>query len=125
MIVLDLDPEDRRHLQRALGVYVAFLRIHGESWPGVTALAAAVKAGQPCGHNRPDQADRGDDRHDAVGSQHERLLAPDAAAEILGVSARTLRRRVAEGEIPAIRLGPRTVRFDPHDLARYIERTRR
>ena len=124
MIVLDLNPEDRHHLQRALGVYVAFLRVHGESWPGVAALAAAVKSGQPSGQDRPDAADHGNDRHATDGSQHG-LLAPDAAAEYLGVSARTLRRRVADGDIPAIRLGPRTIRFDPDDLADYIERLRR
>ena len=125
MIVLDLNEEDRRHLRRALGAYVSLLRIKGESWPGVVALDAAVRSGQPSGQTRPNPTPADQDRHPVVGSQHERLLAPDAAAEVLGVSARTLRRRVAEGEIPAIRLGPRTVRFDPQDLARYIERTRR
>ena len=123
MIVLDLNPEDRHHLKQALGTYVAFLRIHGESWPGVTSLLAALRAGP--GQERPDAADHGNDRHDADGSQQCALLAPDAAAEVLGVSARTLRRRVADGDIPAIRLGPRTIRFDPDDLADYIERLRR
>ncbi|SNC71564.1 DNA binding domain-containing protein, excisionase family [Kytococcus aerolatus] len=43
-------------------------------------------------------------------------LAPDAAAEHLNVSPRTLRRMVSEGRIPAYRLGPRLIRFDVADL---------
>ncbi len=44
-----------------------------------------------------------------------RLLSPADAAAVLGISERTLRRRVADGTLPARHVG-RLVRFDPHDI---------
>lgn len=41
---------------------------------------------------------------------------PSEAAQHLGVAPRTLRRMVAEGRVPAYRLGPRMVRFKVADL---------
>ena len=122
MIVLDLNEQDRQHLRHALGAYVALLRIKGESWPGVAALDAAVRAGQSSGQTRPSPTSADQHRHDADGSQHECLLAPDAAAEVLRISARTLRRRVVAGELPVVKLGPRTTRYRRSDLDLYIER---
>ena len=49
----------------------------------------------------------------------ERLLTLPDAAEILGLSLKTLRRRVAAGDLPVIRDG-RLVRVHPNDLERYI-----
>ena len=39
-----------------------------------------------------------------------------AAAERTGFSIRTLRRRIAEGQLPAYRSGPRSIRVDPADV---------
>lgn len=47
----------------------------------------------------------------------------DEVAAILGVSARTVRRMIARGELVACRLG-RSVRVHPDDLAAYIDRRR-
>jgi excisionase family DNA binding protein len=47
----------------------------------------------------------------------------DEAAEILRTSTRTVRRRIAKGEIKACRVG-RLVRLHPDDLAAYIDRRR-
>lgn len=49
-----------------------------------------------------------------------RLLPPADAAAVLGCSVRTLRRRVADGTLPARRIG-RLVRFDPNDLLTLLE----
>ncbi|MGO0576735.1 helix-turn-helix transcriptional regulator [Ornithinimicrobium panacihumi] len=38
------------------------------------------------------------------------------AAQRTGLSARTLRRRIAEGRLPAYRNGPRILRVDPEDV---------
>lgn len=42
-------------------------------------------------------------------------------ADLAGVSTRTLRRRIAEGILPAYRTGPRLIRLDPADLLELIK----
>lgn len=42
------------------------------------------------------------------------------AAELAGLSIRTLRRRIAEGELPAYRTGPRLIRVHPDDLVTLV-----
>ena len=44
------------------------------------------------------------------------------AADTLGVSVRTLRRRVASGELPAYRSGRRIIRVRVHDLETVLRR---
>jgi excisionase family DNA binding protein len=46
------------------------------------------------------------------------LVSLDEAAESLGLSRRTLRRRISDGTLPAFRVGPRAVRVDVADLER-------
>lgn len=48
------------------------------------------------------------------------LLGAKAAAKRLGLSTPTIYRLTARGELPAVRVGD-SVRFDPADLARFIE----
>lgn len=50
----------------------------------------------------------------------KRLLTPKDVAELLQISVRTLERWVAEGKLPAIRLG-RLIRFDPDDIRKFID----
>lgn len=38
------------------------------------------------------------------------------AADLLGVSVDTIRRRIADGSLPAERVGPRLLRVDPADV---------
>ena len=38
------------------------------------------------------------------------------AAERTDVSVKTLRRRIAAGDLPAYRYGPKVLRVDPHDI---------
>ncbi|MCM3555904.1 helix-turn-helix domain-containing protein [Janibacter melonis] len=45
-----------------------------------------------------------------------------AAAERTGFSVRTLRRRISEGQLPAYRSGPRSIRVDPADVDRLMVR---
>ena len=42
------------------------------------------------------------------------------AAERTGLSIRTLRRRIAAGQLPAYRSGPRVLRVDPADVNRLM-----
>lgn len=42
------------------------------------------------------------------------------AAEPTGLSIRTLRRRIAAGQLPAYRTGPRVLRVDPADVDRLM-----
>ncbi len=43
-----------------------------------------------------------------------------AAADRTGVSARTLRRRIADGSLRAYRLGPRIIRLDAAEVDRLM-----
>lgn len=52
----------------------------------------------------------------------EKLLTVDEAADILGVTRRTLERWMAARKVPFVRLAAGTIRFRPCDLARYIDR---
>jgi len=45
-----------------------------------------------------------------------------AAADILGISVHTLRRRIAAGELPAFRTGKRIIRVRVGDLERILRR---
>lgn len=44
------------------------------------------------------------------------------AAERTGLSSRTLRRRIADGSLPAYRNGGRVIRVDPRDVDRLMIR---
>lgn len=52
---------------------------------------------------------------------NQRLLRPRQAAEMLAISERTVWELTNRGDLPCIRLG-RSVRYDPADLADWIER---
>ena len=52
-----------------------------------------------------------------------RLLTPKEVADFLSVSARTIKRLVAEGNIPAVRVR-NSMRFKLRDIEQYIERSR-
>ncbi len=45
-----------------------------------------------------------------------------SASERTGLSTRTLRRRIAQGLLPAYRGGPRVLRLDPEDVDRLMTR---
>ena len=53
----------------------------------------------------------------------EDLLTYDQAGKMLGVSGRTVWTLVDRGELPAVRFR-RSVRIDPLDLRRFIERAK-
>ena len=52
-----------------------------------------------------------------------RLLTPKEAADFLSVSARTIKRLVSEGRLPAVRVR-NSMRFKLRDIEQYIERSR-
>lgn len=51
-----------------------------------------------------------------------RLHTLKGGAEALGVSERTIRRMIADGELPAYRVGPRAVRIREDDLMALLRR---
>lgn len=51
-----------------------------------------------------------------------RLLSLSQAAEILGLSIKTIRRRIASGDLPAYRSGRRVIRVKAADLDRLFRR---
>ena len=52
-----------------------------------------------------------------------RLLTPKEAAGFLSISARTIKRLVSEGSLPAVRVRS-SMRFKLQDLETYIEQSR-
>lgn len=50
-----------------------------------------------------------------------RLVSITVTAEILGVSARTVRRLIATGELEAVRVGRRTIRVKTESIDRLID----
>lgn len=52
----------------------------------------------------------------AVTHQDRRLASIPAAAKYAACSTKTIRRRVADGTLPAVRFGPRVIRVDLDDL---------
>jgi excisionase family DNA binding protein len=44
------------------------------------------------------------------------------AAERLGLSTKSIRRRIADGTLPAYRVGPRLIRLDAADIDRLLPR---
>lgn len=55
-------------------------------------------------------------------SDERRLLTVSQAASELGISSGHLRRAIRKGEIPAFRLGARTLRVFPADLYRWVRK---
>jgi excisionase family DNA binding protein len=62
-------------------------------------------------------------RHDRTPPRIDHLLTYRQAAEVLGVSERTIWTLVDQKSLPAVRFG-RSVRIDPADLRRFIERAK-
>lgn len=50
------------------------------------------------------------------------FISLSAAADILGISVHTLRRRIAAGELPAFRSGRRIIRVRVGDLEKVLRR---
>lgn len=50
-----------------------------------------------------------------------RLVSIAATAEILGVSTKTVRRRIASGDLAAVRLGRRIIRIKTESLEHFID----
>jgi excisionase family DNA binding protein len=50
----------------------------------------------------------------------ETLLSVSEAAKILQVAPMTVYRYVASGDLPAVRIGRRSIRFSPESLQQYI-----
>jgi hypothetical protein len=63
--------------------------------------------------------------HSADMAEASDLLDERTAARRLGISRRSMWGLADSGAIPFIKIGPRLKRYDPRDLADFIERNRR
>ncbi|HEU5036076.1 MAG TPA: helix-turn-helix domain-containing protein [Nocardioides sp.] len=57
----------------------------------------------------------------ATATSTRRLVSLAEAAEILGLSVKTVRRYVATGDLDAVRLGRRTIRIKAESIDRLID----
>jgi excisionase family DNA binding protein len=57
----------------------------------------------------------------ATATSTRRLVSLPEAAEILGLSVKTVRRYIAAGDLDAVRLGRRTIRIKTDSLDRLID----
>lgn len=100
-LIVALDPETRRYLLAALLAGRRELGRNGHAPPeAYDRLVSAIAA--PCGPGRPELDDRVRDAEAPLMDYHE-------AGARLRVSARSIRRLVAAGELPAVRLGRRVL----------------
>lgn len=53
----------------------------------------------------------------------EKLLNANEVAHLFGMSKDAVYRLAARGDLPAVRVGRRVVRFRPSDLERYLDRS--
>ena len=49
------------------------------------------------------------------------LIKKPEAADLLGISVRTLEKMIARGSLPAYRVGPKSVRLRREDIDEYLE----
>lgn len=57
-----------------------------------------------------------DTQEQVLNARRKRHLTLHEAAEWYGVSERTLRRRISEGKLAAVRVGPRSIRVRAEDV---------
>lgn len=50
----------------------------------------------------------------------KRLLTIEEAADYTALSTRTIRRRISAGDLPAVRVGPRSIRVRHDDLEQLL-----
>ena len=50
-----------------------------------------------------------------------KLVDPSTMAELLSIKPRTLLAKASRGEIPSVRVGYRTVRFDPDRVMKALQ----
>jgi excisionase family DNA binding protein len=128
------DTDDLRHLAEAITVYRKWLELDGRAWPGdldvlrtirraATTGQLADSSGQPAESGPPRQRTPTPARHPDGGSEAPlaSLLATPEAARYLSISERSLRRLRDRGDLPAIRVGARGVRYRIADLDAYID----
>ena len=98
------------HVLNALRRYEPVLDVYEVDVPGFGDLASLVAQVARSGQLRPLDGSRCDGR-----PSYGYLLPARDAAALLGVSERTLRRRVTSGSVPAVRVGRRRL-FDPIEM---------
>lgn len=119
-VLIALTPTQAHELRVALLAYRHVLKGRGQPFaPDLDQLAAFLTA---AADNVPTGTDTGRQPSAANGrstdDQGMELLTYADAAEVARCSRRTIERRVAAGDLPVVRLGPRTVRIRRTDLDR-------
>lgn len=118
-----LDDDDERGRLRALLCEPLFGEVREwrewREWQRVRARSGGKRRPVPRALPRAMGAE---EAHDPMRDDQNRLLLPEEAARLLGISKRTLLRQAKQGMVPHVRLSARLVRFRRPDLALYIDR---
>jgi excisionase family DNA binding protein len=122
MILIDTDPHVVWHLHKALVEHRTWCRTNGLPVPDVIGRLLEETHAARNGQQRPTLPLPAGVLHDSARGDDSALLGPADAAAWLTVSTRTLRRLVAEGRLPVVRIG-RTVRFKRSDLDQFTRST--
>lgn len=113
---LSSDPRTLRHLERALVGYLDRLHRDGYSAPpDILAMLRTIQAS--CGQERPKVAPA---LPDADGDDMSLVVTYAEAGRMLGCSERTVRREVADGSLPSIKVAGRTRRIRVEDIRRRL-----
>lgn len=130
MLLIDVDAELAGHLSVAIRVYRNRASRAGINTPKPMAelekvLAARASEGQrgtPVAHLW--SVAKTDPMICLEGAGGTRLVGYAGAAELLGCSVRTVKRLVASGALPVVRLGDRLPRVQVGDIERLIQSRR-
>lgn len=117
MILIDLDAAERAHLRRALAAHQVWCRCNGIAFPeSLRPLVDRSSQERP----RVGEALDLDDAPDVTSGAEAMMTYAEAGVQ-LRLSARSVRRRVADGELRAVSIGgARRIRRD--DLDEYLRR---
>lgn len=114
MTLVVLDEATARYLTLGITLLRRWLRDNALEMPqDLEDLAASLTREDPSGPEVTDSAI-------ALTNGHSDLMTFESAAKLLGVSSRTVRRRVDVGALDAVRIG-RAVRLRRSDVHAFIE----
>ena len=121
LLAISLDGACRAHLARALEEHRRWCRSNGRTLPpALVQLVAVLSCGDTKGQSGTNQLLE----DDIVDTEPVPIaLTYDEAGRLLGVSAKTVRRLVAAGELRAISVGS-SPRIHREDLSEYAEKLR-
>ncbi len=121
--MVDVSPEELAHLERALVEHRQWCKRQGLELPSALVMLLERTWEARHGQHRPRPVMLPNVSDDRPAGPDDLLNTAGAAAR-LGVSARTVRRLVAAGQLHPVRIG-RATRYRPADLDEFTNRSDR